>query len=71
MFLNSCHVFNFNCGFTHVSYIWPDTKFLNGSCCKAIGSTTIELSIILERYVKGLRVSLLKVVFTASSGLTI
>ena len=50
MFQNSCHVFNFDCGFTHVSHIWPDTKCheeLNGSCCKVIGATTIELSTIL------------------------
>ena len=24
MFQNFCHVFNFDCGFTHVSHIWPD-----------------------------------------------
>ena len=50
MFLNSCHVFNFDCGFTHVSHIWPDAEFheeLKESCCKAIGSATIELSTIL------------------------
>ena len=50
MFLNSCHVFNFDCGFTHVSHIWPDAEFheeLNESCCKAIESTTIELLTIL------------------------
>ena len=24
---NSCHVFNFDCQFTHVSHIWPDRTF--------------------------------------------
>ena len=27
MFQNFCHVFNFDCGFTHVSHIWPDAEF--------------------------------------------
>ena len=28
MFQNFCHVFNFDCGFTHVSHIWPDAEFI-------------------------------------------
>ena len=42
-------LFNFDCGFTHVSHTWPDRKFngeLNGSCCKVIESMTIELSFV-------------------------
>ena len=44
MFLNSYQVFNFDCGFTHVSNVWPDRNFhdeLNGSYCEAIGVPTI------------------------------
>ena len=69
MFLSSCHVFNFDCGFTHVSHTRPERKFnseTNGTCCKLIGITTIE------RYVKGLRVSLpKKVICMARFGLTV
>ena len=39
-----------DCGFTHVSSIWPYGKFnveSNGTCCKVIGATTIELWMIL------------------------
>ena len=71
MFLNFCHVFNFDCGFIHVSHIWPDTKFhdeLNGSCYKEIGSTTIELSTI---FIKVCKVPYQNVIFMASFGLTI
>ena len=75
VFHNSFHVFNFDCGFTHVSYIWPDRKFqdeLIGSCCKVIETTTIKLSTILQRYVKDLCVSLPKELFSmASFGLII
>ena len=38
-------MFNFECGFTHVSHIWPDGEFhdeSNGSCCKVIGVTTLS-----------------------------
>ena len=37
VFQNSCHMFNFDCRFTHMSHIWPDRNFndeLNGNCCK-------------------------------------
>ena len=56
MFQNSSHVLNFDCGFTHMSRIWPDGKInggLNGTCCKMIAATTIELWIILNvQYVR-------------------
>ena len=50
MFQKSYHVFTFDCGFTHVHHIWPDGEFYdesNGSCCKVIGATTIELLTVL------------------------
>ena len=53
VFENSCHVFDFDCGFTHVSHIWLDRKFdgePNGSYCNVIGASTTELSTIL--YIK-------------------
>ena len=75
MFQNSCHMFNFNCGFTNVSHIWSDRKFTdesNGSCCKVIGATTIELSTISIKVCKGFVCFLTeKFIFTARFGLTI
>ena len=62
---------NFNCGF---NLIWPDRKFngkTKGTCCKLTGATTIKFWIILSRYVKGLCVSLPKVIYTTSFGLTV
>jgi len=46
----SHHVFNVDCGFNHVSLIWPDRKFngeVNDSFWKLIGATAFELWIIL------------------------
>jgi len=63
MIENTSHKFNFNCELNHISYICWDRKFCDkaiGGDSKSIGTTITELWIILEKYVKGLRVSLLK-----------
>ena len=42
----SCHVFNFDCGFNHLSYILLNAKFngkVNDSCFELTGATTIKL----------------------------
>ena len=49
-------MFSFDCGFTHVSHIWPDRKFhkkSNGSCCKVIGTTTCRVIDHFVRVCKG------------------
>jgi len=62
MMESSCHIFNFDCGFSHASYILLDAKF-NGKvndCFELMEATTVKLWIILKRYmyVMGLHVSL-------------
>jgi len=46
----SRHICNVDCGFNHMSLIWPDSKFngeVNDSCLKLIGAIAFELWIIL------------------------
>ena len=44
------HIFNYDRGFNHVSYLWLNAKFngeVNKPYCKSIGTTVIKLWIIL------------------------
>ena len=53
----SYHMFNFDCGFTHVSHIWPDRKFnggSNGSYFKVIGATIFFIKALQHISTEGL-----------------